>query len=158
MILSSNIIILFSIITLGLTEQGSTTLFHDVTSRDWYLGAVSAASGNGLIHGYADGTFLPNGLISRQEAMVIFGRALKFAEVSPKVEAMKSDTVLAAFQDGAELASWAKAAAAEVVHSGLMNGYDAKLRPRSDMTRAETATILLRMLSTSGMIGDMPSK
>ena len=38
-----------------------------------------------------------------------------------------------------------------------MSGYDAKLGPRSDMTRAETATILLRMLSASGMIGDMPS-
>ncbi|WP_336493054.1 S-layer homology domain-containing protein, partial [Methylobacterium nigriterrae] len=89
-----------------------------------------AASGSGLIHGYADGTFLPNGLISRQEAMVIFARALKFAEVSPMVEAMDSEAVLAAFQDRAELASWAKAAAAEVVHSGLMSGYDAKLRPR----------------------------
>ncbi|WP_433938651.1 tail fiber protein [Paenibacillus lautus] len=144
--------------SLGLTEQGNTSSFQDVTSRDWYVGAVSAASGNGLIHGYADGTFLPNGLISRQEAMVIFARALKFAEVSPMVEAMDSEAVLAAFQDRAELANWAKGAAAETVHSGLMSGYDAKLRPRSDMTRAETATILLRMLSTSGMIGDMPSK
>ncbi|EGG33696.1 tail fiber protein [Paenibacillus sp. HGF5] len=144
--------------SLGLTEQGNTSSFQDVTSRDWYVGAVSAASGNGLIHGYADGTFLPNGLISRQEAMVIFARALKFAEVSPMVEAMDSEAVLAAFQDRAELANWAKGAAAEVVHSGLMSGYDAKLRPRSDMTRAETATILLRMLSASGMIGDMPSK
>ncbi|ETT64501.1 tail fiber protein [Paenibacillus sp. FSL H8-0457] len=144
--------------SLGLTEQSNTSTFQDVTSRDWYVGAVSAASGSGLIHGYADGTFLPNGLISRQEAMVIFARALKFAEVSPMVEAMDSEAVLAAFQDRAELASWAKAAAAEVVHGGLMSGYDTKLRPRSDMTRAETATILLRMLSASGMIGDMPSK
>lgn len=144
--------------SLGLTEQGNTSSFQDVTFRDWYVGAVSAASENGLIHGYADGTFLPNGLISRQEAMVIFARALKFAEVSPMVEAMDSEAVLAAFQDRAELASWAKGAAAEVVHSGLMSGYDAKLGPRSDMTRAETATILLRMLSASGMIGDMPSK
>lgn len=144
--------------SLGLTEQGNTSSFQDVTSRDWYVGAVSAASGSGLIHGYADGTFLPNGLISRQEAMVIFARALKFAEGSPMVEAMDSEAVLAAFQDRAELASWAKGAAGEVVFSGLMSGYDAKLRPRSDMTRAETATILLRMLSASGMIGDMPSK
>ncbi|SEL75534.1 Listeria/Bacterioides repeat-containing protein [Paenibacillus sp. cl141a] len=144
--------------SLGLTEQGNTSSFQDVTSRDWYVGAVSAASGSGLIHGYADGTFLPNGLISRQEAMVIFARALKFAEGSPIGEAMDSEAVLDAFQDRAELASWAKGAAAEVVHSGLMSGYDARLRPRSDMTRAETATILLRMLSASGMIGDMPSK
>ncbi|MGG3510353.1 S-layer homology domain-containing protein [Paenibacillus lautus] len=46
----------------------------------------------------------------------------------------------------------------DVVGSGIMSGYDGKLRPHSNMTRAETAIKLLRMLSASGMIGNVPAK
>ncbi|OME92781.1 MULTISPECIES: tail fiber protein [Paenibacillus] len=144
--------------SLGLTEQGSTSTFQDVTSRDWYLGAVSAASKSGLIHGYADGTFLPDNPISRQEAAVIVARALEIAGVDLISGSSDSDAALGSFQDGIEWASWAKAAAVDVVGSGIMSGYDGKLRPHSNMTRAETAIMLLRMLSASGMIGNVPAK
>ncbi|KOP64736.1 hypothetical protein AMS62_05290 [Bacillus sp. FJAT-18019] len=143
--------------SLGLMEQGSSTAFHDVTSHDWYVGAVAAASEYGLVHGYADGSFLPNGLISRQEAMVILARALRTAEV-PLSGSLDSDAALASFQDHAELAGWAKAAAAEMIGNEIMSGYGGKLNPQSNMTRAETAATLLRMLSASGMIEDMSSK
>lgn len=45
--------------------------FSDVNVGDWYFDYVMKARGQGLIEGYADGTFKPNRCVNRAEAMKI---------------------------------------------------------------------------------------
>ncbi|WP_026486246.1 S-layer homology domain-containing protein [Caldanaerobius polysaccharolyticus] len=55
-------------------------LFKDVPLQMWYYNYVTEAALNGLISGYADGTFKPNNPISYQEGLAILIRALGYSD------------------------------------------------------------------------------
>ena len=50
--------------------------FSDVEENTWYYQYIMAASDMGLINGYPDGTFKPDNLITRAEAVTIVNRTL----------------------------------------------------------------------------------
>lgn len=130
---------------LGLPEA-TTNSFRDVNSSDWFAGAVGAAFKNGLIQGKASGIFDPNGLITRQEAMVIIKNAGLLAEIPEK-------SAYLTFPDAASLDIWAESAAKYSVGNGLFSGYDdGKLYPKKNITRAQTATIVSNMLKKADLI------
>jgi|GEM_PF-1703156 len=130
---------------LGLPASG-TGKFTDVASTDWYAGAVGTASSYGLVLGYEDGSFGPNKNITRQEAMAMMQRAAKVAEFSGKT------SELTAFSDAASVSDWAVSAAQYNVGSGLIVGDNGQFRPNDPITRAESATVILRLLQKAGLV------
>ncbi|WP_079911359.1 InlB B-repeat-containing protein [Paenibacillus sp. 32352] len=139
---------------LGLADNGKTTSFSDVPSGSWYIGAVAKAQEFGIVSGYGDGTFRGAKTITREEAMVMISRAMNLAGLDTSISDPDADAALVRFTDGASVHNWAKASVAVAVRSQLVNGSDAGLLPASDITRAETAAIIQRMLVKAGLIGN----
>lgn len=139
---------------LGLADNGKTSVFTDVKSSDWYIGAVAKAQEYNIIEGYEDQTFRPTKTITRQEAMVMTARAMKLAGLETNLSAADADAALSRFSDSTAVGTWAKQGVAAAVKSGLVSGSDAGLLPVSNITRAETAAIVQRMLEKAQLIGN----
>lgn len=60
-----------------IAPQGSSTRFYDVDSNFWYSGYIAKATDIGLVNGYSDGSFRPNGLISRAEMSKILSKLIQ---------------------------------------------------------------------------------
>jgi len=60
----------------GKAATGEMKDFTDVTPGNWYTSAIRQASALGLIEGYDDGTFRPNAMITRAEAVTMMNRLL----------------------------------------------------------------------------------
>ncbi len=56
----------------------SASIFKDVAKGAWYTGYVNVAQQNGMIKGYADGTFKPNATITYAEASTILLRSVGY--------------------------------------------------------------------------------
>jgi len=130
---------------LGL-PTGCESSFVDVHASDWYCGLVGTAAEYGLVNGYSDGSFKPNANITREEAMAMVQRAAKVAEYTGTAGGLDS------FADSDEVSAWAKSAAEFNVGSGLIVGSDGELRPNADISRAETATVILRLLQKAELV------
>jgi len=119
-------------------KAGVAHPFKDVFSGDWYAGAVTAAYGTGLVKGYGDGTFRPDGTISREEAAAILARAMKLQATEQKLP----------FTDGDRIASWARASVAATASQGLIGGFpDGTFQPDATADRAQCAVMVYRMLT-----------
>lgn len=105
--------------------------FADVPADAWYAEAVCAATQNGLVFG-ADGKFLPQDNISRQDAAVIIYRLCGGAGGN------------AQFGDYAEIADYAKEAVSSLAAAGIIAGSDGNFYPGNTLTRAEAAVILCK--------------
>lgn len=78
------------------------------------------------IHGYQNGTFVPEGTLSRAEAAVIFAQLM-----DPVPDTGRT------FPDVTETAWYARAAAATAQVGAILTDQDGSFRPDSSMTRAE---------------------
>ncbi len=77
----------------GLPEiKGGNPTFSDVPTDYWAFGVIEAATKNGLFKGYSDGTFKPEGVITRAEAITLLmnlsggalsGKEMTIGDVSP---------------------------------------------------------------------------
>ena len=135
---------------LGLPADGTST-FSDVPAGAWYTGAVATAVQYGLTEGKNKNRFDPNANITRQEAMAMLQRAAALT----KFTGTSSD--LDSFADADSVGSWAKDAVQWNVGSGLIQGIHGKLNPTANITRAESATIILRLLQKASLV-DVRSK
>jgi hypothetical protein len=54
--------------------------FTDVAGNEWYAGSVSVAAGQGLVKGYADGTYRPDSEVKYSEAITMLVRALGYKD------------------------------------------------------------------------------
>ena len=130
---------------LGLPADG-TSSFSDVPATAWYTGAIATASQYGLIQGKGKNCFDPNAAITRQEAMLILQRAAALTEFRG------ARVTLDGFSDADSIGSWAKDAVKWNVGSGLIQGSNGKLNPTANITRAESAAIILRLLQKAGLV------
>ena len=112
--------------------------FPDIDFDDWFFKAIVKLQGAGLINGYPDGTFGPEGNITRAEfATMIFnyrgGKDAK-TEGTPKK-----------FSDVGEN-FWGKAAIDYLSAEGILDGYpDGTFCPNKTISRAEMAQIIYKM-------------
>jgi hypothetical protein len=112
------------------------------TDRDkigpWAREAVAIAVQEGIVTGYADGTFRPDAYITRAEMAVMIARALGMA-VGAEIRT--------AFADDQEIPAWAKGAVEALRQQGIIQGREGnRFSPRDTATRAEAAVMLLRMM------------
>ncbi|MEK8132471.1 S-layer homology domain-containing protein [Paenibacillus filicis] len=136
---------------LGLEPSGSGT-FKDVSASDWFAGVVGAAASAKLVDGYEDGTFRPNATINREELAAMVVRALDYAKAKPSVNADQQQALLAKFKDSGSIV-WAKQELATAIEAGIIDGMtEDELGARSDATRAQSATMLKRLLERANFI------
>lgn len=118
--------------------------FADVPNGTYYSKAVEWAYREGVVNGYPDGTFRPNDKITRQELCKLINCFMKYRGFS----LAEDSSVASRFPDGNRIAGWARPHVGAVVKAGLVKGdVSGTLRPTGTATRAEAATILLRMLA-----------
>ncbi|WP_372631955.1 Ig-like domain-containing protein [Cohnella sp.] len=122
----------------GASENPQSEFTDAASIPTWARSSVTEATAQGLIRGFADGTFRPGELISRTEMAVIAARALHLSEAP--------DSKLA-FVDANEIPVWARDAVAAVQRAGLINGKNGnRFDPRAPVTRAEAAGLIIRMM------------
>lgn len=125
-------------------EVDGKSPFKDVAEGDWYTDAVIWANKKGIITGYTDtGLFGPGDDITREQLVVMMYRYQK------SISDVKAESVdLSDFKDGAKVSAFAKEAMEWAVGTGVISGKDngTVLDPQGTATRAECATIIIRML------------
>ena len=109
-----------------------TNDYTDVPADAWYNNAVSTLSNAGILDGYEDGTFRPDGNITRAEFATITARFLE-----------------AGYDGGNRFPDidghWAAEYINEAANAGIVDGYeDGTFRPQQNITRAEAVTMVNR--------------
>ena len=133
---------------LGQPAPDTAAPFSDVSEGDWYADAVAWAGENGVVNGYADGSFHPNAVISRQDLLTILYR---FAARQGMDTSGAAD--ITAYSDSGLVGDWAEDAMAWSLASGLQRGVASGgtvlLDPRGTVTRAQLAAFLNRFTGLS---------
>ena len=129
--------IFFRLLTDDVRDENltKTNRYSDVAATSWYNTAVSTLSSMGIITGYPDGTFHPNAAITRAEFAAI---AARFDNDGDKTAAKFSDIAT----------HWAKDEISIAYNNGWITGYpNGTFGPQRDITRAETMTLVNRVLN-----------
>jgi len=123
---------------LGMKESDKALSFADFDAIPaWAKQAVSAAAQQGYVQGYENGTFRPEGKITRVEMASVVAKVLKLAMDS---------NVATSFADDTDIPKWAKGAVEAARQFGVVTGRsNNRFEPQEIVTRAESAVILLRM-------------
>jgi hypothetical protein len=138
---------------LGLMPGIGENTFSDVGASDWYCSFTEAAGLYNLISGYPDGTFGPNDPITREQAMVILYRAMALTGLNTSLTSTDVDALLDGFSDAEKSAVYAREGIAACIEAGIVMGKDNnKIAPQEDITRAEVAVIIERLLQKSSLI------
>lgn len=131
---------------LGLHSFDQPASFTDVKSSQWYYETASIAEVYGLVTASKDSEYIPDGKLSREEAMVLLAKAMKLAGLETTITDREAAQHLSLFKDHALLAPSAKTAAALNVKYGIIMGNQGLLTPDNVITRAEMTVILQRFL------------
>lgn len=116
--------------------------FSDVAGDAWCAEAVQWAASQGIVTGYADGTFQPNSYITREQLAVMLYRYAG----SPPVRSASLN-----FSDASRVGGYAQAAMAWATQNGVINGESGNLLdPKGQATRAQAAQMLLNYISNIG--------
>lgn len=118
--------------TFGLSPSGGTG-FSD-TRGHWAAEAISALQDNGVITGYADGSFHPKQEITRAEMVTMLSRLTNY---------VSSDSV--PFSD--VTAGWAAGPINAFAGAGIVTGKgNGQFKPEEPASRAESVVMILRLM------------
>jgi hypothetical protein len=139
---------------LGLMRPGTgKDAFKDVTKDAWYYDAVSTAYEYKIIGGYGNGIFGPTNKITREQAMTIIARAMRITGLKVEFEDNEVEKLLSGFEDLDNWSDYAKSSIASCIKTGIVSGRGGnQVEPKGNITRAETAAIVRRLLKESGLI------
>ena len=119
----------------------------DLDAGAFYAEAVAWALGEGVINGYADGTFGPEDALTREQAAcVLMGDAARRGEdVSARAD-------LSAYGDAGDVSAFASEAVSWAVAEGVISGKEPEpgvtlLDPQGACTRAELCALLMRLVA-----------
>ena len=128
--------IFFRLLTDDVRDENltKTNRYSDVAATSWYNTAVSTMTKAGIVDGYPNGTFRPDAPITRAEMAKIISL---FAKLD-KSESRFSDIA----------GHWAEAYIRLAAGNGWIAGYpDGTFGPQRNITRAETMTLVNRVLN-----------
>lgn len=129
---------------LDLPAPSQRPAFKDVQPKDWYYEEVHRAYAAGLIQGRSREQFCPLDPITREEAVVILVRALRYC--CPEI--VPSSPPAAAWVDRQKISAWARKDIDCAKALGLVSGYQTgngyAFSPRALATRAEGAVLIKR--------------
>lgn len=128
---------------LGFTASSSDN-FTDVVKGSYYYDAIAAAKALGIAKG-TDNNFNPEEYVTRQDAIVLVYRAL---EAVNKSVASGTSSDLSAFADKGNVSDYAITAVSSLVKAGIVTGSGSGINPLNNITRAEMAVILYRVINS----------
>ena len=115
--------------------------FADVPDGQWFTAAVDWAAETGVVDGFGDGSFRPEERITREQLAAILCR---YAQSKGLAGGAMGD--LSVFADWERVSPWAVQNMAWANGCGLITGRTGnRLEPAGNATRAEVATILMRL-------------
>jgi hypothetical protein len=129
----------------GLCETGNNA-FNDLM-EDQRAGYIQTAIQYGLVTGYKDNTFKPNQYVSREEAMCMIRNAAKFAGLD--VGGQNSES---RYKDQNQISNWAKVSVNACTQLGLVKGDSGYFNGKGNLTNAEFAVILTKLLDKANLI------
>jgi beta-N-acetylglucosaminidase len=117
----------------------STSTFSDIhTAGSWFVPGIQKAAGAGIISGYGNGLFGPKDTITRDQAVTMIDKALKY-------KGIQASEAKAPFTDVANALN--PDAIARVYGLGIVSGTGGTtFTPKGSATRAEVAVMLTKML------------
>ena len=117
--------------------------FTDVAAGQYYENAVKWASANGIVKGITETEFAPDKEVTREQMAAMIARYIEFKKVAvPEKDA-------AVYTDADAIADYAKDAVAIANKLGILIGNaDGSFEPADNATRAEAATLFVRLLGT----------
>ncbi|MCM3734149.1 S-layer homology domain-containing protein [Fictibacillus nanhaiensis] len=114
--------------------------FSDVKVKDWFYVEVQQAAQLGIVNGRTDGTFDPNGTVTREEIAKMISKAFEYKGITlPQKD-------ISTYKDVNKVSDYAKVPIAQMTGAGILNGYNNFLDPKGKSTRGMTAAFLVRML------------
>ena len=133
---------------LDLPAPAGGSSFSDVSSQDWFAGAVNAMAARGFLSGGTGGAFRPGDPITHQEVASILSNLSVWACMDGYAHARQELTDQDR-QTYAAYSPWAQAAARNL---DLLGALDASLAPQEYATRASAAGMLCGLLRGAGML------
>ena len=114
--------------------------FTDVRGDAWYAEAVRWATAQRIVEGYGNGTFQPDGEITREQlAAILYRYAQRKGQGFTGAWMFRLD-----YPDANEISSWADEAMHWCVMKEIVGGKGGRLVPGGSASRAEAATMLMR--------------
>lgn len=135
------------------TQTGRTLKFKDISDTYWASPAIADAVQMGFMSGYPDGTFQPNQVIPRVQAVIALATGLNLP--SPG----QAEEVLKVYQDGAAVPRYAtdRVAAATAAELVVNHPDPSRLEPAAVTTRADAAALIYQALVKQGRAEKIPS-
>ena len=114
-----------------------TARFSDTSDAD-----IRSAATLGIVNGTGNGIFSPRGLLTREQAVTMLGRAYAlFREAS-------ADGAELPYSDAAQIADYARQPAALLTGLGVLSGSgDGMLHPKSNLTREQAIKLAVELLA-----------
>lgn len=138
---------------LGLAPGTGESSFPDVGGSNLYLPYIETASSYGIIMGYPDGTFRPNDTITREQATAMLARAMKITGLETDLTPEDISALLGTYTDSADISAYAEYSIAACLETGIVSGRSkTMIVPKGNVTRAEVAVMVQRLLQGSGLI------
>lgn len=125
-------------------QSPQTSSYNDLAGSHWALPAIGHVTAAGYMKGYKDGSFKPDGAMTRAEIAVALQPLLAFraAAAGPSSDPSFSDIT----------SHWAKDAIQSLTGAGIIGGYaDGTFRPDKLLTRAELVTLLNRLIGIASV-------
>lgn len=125
------------------SPEGYVSKFDDVKRTSLHSAAIGWAQSEKIVNGVGDNKFNPYGNVTRQDFAVMLWRYMKYKKFElPPIENAK------VFADDGEIADYAREAVETLNVLGIMNGKGNDIiDPRGNVTRAEAAAMLHRMMN-----------
>ncbi|MBO5312750.1 MAG: S-layer homology domain-containing protein [Clostridia bacterium] len=126
---------------------GKTRFADDTEIKPEYKGYLECAFSLGIIEGEkeSDGVHInPKNSVSTAEGAVIIN----------KIIGAKLQASMTVFADEDDIPDWARSAIASLTELGILTKTDGKISPNAPLTRAQTAQILMSLMSYVGKLGN----
>ena len=123
----------------GAVDEAPMDTYTDVAPGKWYAKDMARALKMGTLAG--SGTkMMPEAPVTREQAMTVLARALALEDGTA--------TDLGAFVDASQLSTWALGPVSAMARAKYATGANGRLSPQATITRAETAALLAKIVST----------
>ena len=132
-------------VDIGIQPDADKASFGDLSDAAWAQEAISYLAENGVVSGMGDGSFMPNGLVTREQ----------FAVMAVKAFGLEQTGEASEFSD-VEQERWSREYIDTLKSNGLISGYDdGSFMPEKNITREEMFVILHRIVNYNGL--DIPA-